>query len=492
MDPTVNKPSVVNNNDQESFIETLPNFEVRDTKKSFLAEKLSLKANTTKLNLVSYLISVMFSITFVVYLNQAQTMVLLDLLEIKNNVGNITGSLAMYDEFMSLLFVFLSGFISDRIGRRLTYVFGFCVVGISFLVYPFSRNVYPDLLIARLLFSIGSSTCTGLISAGLNDVVENKSKNTGIISGVTGTCSSIGALIAVFVLFNLPLTLNKTIIKDFKLSIEVSFIIVAIIAFLVALFVLLFYKKKEYEPTQPLETFHQERNLKVNEYLKNVLVLTKYCFLDINIVLAFLSGFVARGDTIILQSYMPLWCNKYFVQTGKCLKQGHDSLAVKQHCRIAYKLAMKLTGISYVFVLVGAIFVGYTIHRISTNKVLGLSSVVASVGYFMFAENKNPEKNINILYVILIGLGEIGTIVTSLSFLSANKDSNHILNKKENVGKISAIYSAFGCFGIIFTSRLGGYLFDYWKPTAPFLVMGFMHVFIMIASIISFLVKKAI
>jgi len=56
--------------------------------------------------------------------------------------------------------------LSDRIGVRTVAVFGYCIVGISLIGLVQSENVYPELLVGRLGFSLGGAACSTVSATG--------------------------------------------------------------------------------------------------------------------------------------------------------------------------------------------------------------------------------------------------------------------------------------------------------------------------------------
>lgn len=61
------------------------------------------------------------------------------------------------DELVALVACPVWGILSDRLGVRWVCGLGYAIVGISLMLLVQSRNVYPQLLIARMGFSLGGS-----------------------------------------------------------------------------------------------------------------------------------------------------------------------------------------------------------------------------------------------------------------------------------------------------------------------------------------------
>lgn len=80
-----------------------------------------------------------------------------DLLGIKTSVGDLVGTLGFADEVVALIACPVWGIVSDRLGVRWVCSLGYCIVGVSLFVFVQARDVYPQLLLARLGFSLGGS-----------------------------------------------------------------------------------------------------------------------------------------------------------------------------------------------------------------------------------------------------------------------------------------------------------------------------------------------
>jgi MFS family permease len=119
---------------------------------------LTLPFTTTRLQATTYLLGVcLFSIAFLVFLNSSISFVITDRIGQKTKVGNAVGTLGFADELVALVACPLWGMLSDRIGVRNVAVVGYAVVGVSLFVFVQARNVYPELLLGRLLFSVGGA-----------------------------------------------------------------------------------------------------------------------------------------------------------------------------------------------------------------------------------------------------------------------------------------------------------------------------------------------
>ena len=119
---------------------------------------LPFAASTTPLQAITYLLGIsLFSISFLVFLNSSVSFVITDLIGVKHGVGDIVGTLGFVDELVALVACPLWGLVSDRLGVRLVAVTGYAVIALSLVLFVQARNVYPQLLLARILFAIGAT-----------------------------------------------------------------------------------------------------------------------------------------------------------------------------------------------------------------------------------------------------------------------------------------------------------------------------------------------
>lgn len=445
---------------------------------------IHLKPHVTTFNFVAYLVCVFFSIMFVVFINQIQTFVLTFVLKKTSDLGNLLGTFTLWDEVVSIIFVCVWGIVSDRIGRRIVFSLGFAILGVSLILYTVPTRALPELLVMRLVFAVGASACTSMLAAGLADIVGRKN---GMTSGITGMFSGLGAVGSVFGLMALPTWLDKYT-NDQALSIKYTLYIVGSIALTWSITNLFLYNKSntlDGEETFSSLSLKDKFTRALEDFPRALSFLTS----DLRISMGYISGFVARGDTVILTVFVTAWTVQNAIDSGLCSPDGSvdplDPGAAKKSCQEAYSRSMMLSGIAQVFALIGAPIVGLMLTRVRATIVLVFSSLLGAIGYFGFGLGDSPTSKLMFLWVCLLGFGEIGTIVTSLSFLSAPDKIPSDLR-----GAVSGVYSFFGAIGIIVCSRIGGYLFDAWRPGAPFILMGIFHCFLLVMGITGYCIER--
>ncbi|KAL7936329.1 hypothetical protein V8C35DRAFT_297538 [Trichoderma chlorosporum] len=134
---------------------------------------LPFAASTTPAQAATYLLGIsLFSISFLVFLNSSVSFVITDLIGQKNGVGDVVGTLGFADEIVALVACPVWGLVSDRLGVRWVAVIGYTIVGLSLVVFVQARNVYPQLLLARILFALGASATATMVTAILPSLTD--------------------------------------------------------------------------------------------------------------------------------------------------------------------------------------------------------------------------------------------------------------------------------------------------------------------------------
>lgn len=137
---------------------TLHNFSSRNTMTMSLRRLSPFSSATTRLQATTYLLGVsLFSISFLVFLNSSVSFVITDLIGDKTRVGDTVGTLGFADELVALVACPAWGLVSDRLGVRWVSTLGYTVIGLALVLFVQASNVYPQLLLARILFAVGGS-----------------------------------------------------------------------------------------------------------------------------------------------------------------------------------------------------------------------------------------------------------------------------------------------------------------------------------------------
>ncbi|PSN70118.1 hypothetical protein BS50DRAFT_306103 [Corynespora cassiicola Philippines] len=406
----------------------------------------------SRTQICAYLFGVaLFSISFLVFLNSSISFVITQRIGQSHNVGDAVGTLGFADEVVALVACPAWGLLSDRVGVRSVAVLGYAIVGISLWVFVQARNVYPQLLLARLLFSLGATatatmvtailptmTCVKTVddprtprrangnshtmapsisseltitparfrssSSGTADATAMK-KDTGAstshLAGLVGTFTGCGALVALLIFLPLPTHFQDAGASP-ATAVADSFYVVGAIALVVSIAVFFGLRKLPGEEGKGWDRVISTRSHKASDslssgrpilsYPKLFLASIQLGFRSRNIGLGYLGGFVARASSVAISLFIPLFTNTYFLRTGQCAVDPEDPADIKHACPQAYKLAAMLTGISQLIALLSAPIFGYVSGRFRKfNLPLLFAAVAGIAGYSAFGSLASPD-----------------------------------------------------------------------------------------------------
>ncbi|KAN0066092.1 hypothetical protein ACQY0O_000185 [Thecaphora frezii] len=140
-----------------------------------LGRKLGLHARVTRLNLCSYLLHCSCSVLFLVFLNALQPFWIQQLSAKPNadhaepqdprRTGALSGTLIFSDELLSTLLAPLFGAAADLYGFGSVVPVSYVFIALGLFAYTAPSRPWPGLLFARLIFAVGGSGATAMLSA---------------------------------------------------------------------------------------------------------------------------------------------------------------------------------------------------------------------------------------------------------------------------------------------------------------------------------------
>ncbi|KAH7563328.1 hypothetical protein J3E72DRAFT_386173 [Bipolaris maydis] len=413
-----------------------------------------LQFTATRTQIASYLFGVaLFSISFLVFLNSSISFVITQRIGQSHNVGDAVGTLGFADELVALVACPAWGLLSDRVGVRSVAVLGYSIVGVALWVFVQAKNVYPELLLARILFSVGGTATATMVTAILptmtivrdvkpdprspnldrgrthatvasisseltvtparfrssspEDYTQSQPANrdtsasTSQIAGLVGTFTGCGALVALLVFLPLP-TKFQNAGEGPAQAVADSFYVVGAIALLVALGCFFGLRELPGEEGKGWKRLiHKGDHKDVDSHLTRDVVLSyprlflesvRLGFTSPNIGLGYVGGFVARASSVAISLFIPLFTNHYFLATGRCKVDSNNPSDIKVACPEAYKLAAMLTGISQLIALLSAPIFGFLCGRFPRYNIPLIVSAVAGIaGYSAFGSLTSPD-----------------------------------------------------------------------------------------------------
>ncbi|KAI4247763.1 MAG: hypothetical protein L6R40_001349 [Gallowayella cf. fulva] len=330
------------------------------------------------------------------------------------------------------------------------------------------------------------------------------------LAGFVGLFTGVGALGALGIFLPLPSRLQKVGLTPEK-ALADTYYIAGATAIVVA--IACYVGLRGQLTALPLRDQDAARGNSIaqraSSTLSAITTVLKLGFTKPSLGLGFLASFVARSSSVGISLFIPL-----FVNASLCDHPAQDVEDVKAHCRKAYVIAAQLSGVSQLFALGFAPIFGYfPFSHNHFNLPLTVATLSGTVGYVLFARLNTSEISPGLLLIVaLLGISQIGAIVTSLSLVSSfvmetvtpedarssdaglvddDGESTHLLHKPSTTethehlkGTIAGVYSFAGSLAILVLTKLGGVLFDRLGKEAPFYLLAIFNMGLFVAVVV--------
>ncbi|MFW2405801.1 MAG: MFS transporter [Gammaproteobacteria bacterium] len=387
-------------------------------------------------------------IPFLVVINFVQPFILTAILDVPTQEqGSVSGYLAILHEIILIVLTGPFGALSDRVGRRRILTIGYVIAGIGLMVYPWAESI-AGLILIRCFYAVGAAAIVSSVSVILADYPQEKSR--GKLVALSGVLNGIGILALTAAGGTLPKILVSAGYEQ-VLAGRLSMAIIGCVALASAIAVYIGFRGGDLggsHGTQPFlkqlwQGFGAARNPRI--------------------AVSFASAFAARGDVVVIGTYVSLWGT----QAG--IAQGMTEADALMRATVLFATIQSA-------VLVAAPLIGIMNDRINRVTALIVGMGLAAIGYIAFGLQEDPLGPGGIAVALLLGVGQISAILAGTTLIGQEVDP-------KITGATIGVWSFCGAVGVMFGSLAGGLLFDWWMPGAPFMLMGAMNGIVAIAAI---------
>ncbi|MEH6607310.1 MAG: MFS transporter [Pseudomonadales bacterium] len=399
--------------------------------------RINLQPDVKGSNVLGYLLACWAGIMVASFVPTLQPYLLTEFLHVPEaKQGVVSGKLAFLGEVVFILTAGFWGAISDKFGRRIVIASAFLIFSVGIWCYPRVDSLM-QLYMARSLIGFGFAAYSCMAITLIADYAQPDSR--GKLTGYHGIANGFGALTAVFFLLRLPAMLQARGMSPVEAG-YITYNIVAVMMLVIALLTWLGTKDNKQDSS--------EEKASLVSIFRGGLLAAKHPVIR----LSYAAAFVARGNLTIVGTFFTLWLANYGTDIGLDRAEG-------------IKRAGMVVGIAQMVTLFGAVAFGIMADKFDHIKVLMLTLFIAAIGYGSTYFIVNPFGGWMIVCAVFIGLGEVGCIITSAVLIA-----DHSPVKVR--GAVIGFFNICGGLGILVASAVGGYLFDYWDPTGPFVLFA--------------------
>ena len=368
--------------------------------------------------------------------------------------GSLAGNLLLLQEIVALILLGPAGALSDRFGRKPIFATGFLLLGLGYCLYPLAFASW-QLAFFRLFVASGVACINVMLIAVANDYPMEKSRARMVAAvfifnglGIASLPRLIGGLPTRFVEHGL----------DAVWAGRLAFWCVTTLC--VTLAAILYWGLK---PGAPGQTTKREPLLAT---LRIGLAAAR----NPRVALAYTAGIVSRADLAVVSTFLTLW----LVQEG--IGQG-----------LSTGEALKKATLFYVIIQAMAVpwapIFGWILDRVDRVAGLAGAMVLAGIGYASLGMLQNPLGTGMYVAAAFVGMGEMAANISATSLIGKEAPDR-------GRGAVLGVYSLSGAFGIMLVAKVGGWLFDEWKPVGPFLLMAGANGLMFTLAIITLIVTR--
>jgi MFS family permease len=181
------------------------------------------------------------------------------------------------------------------------------------------------------------------------------------------------------------------------------------------------------------------------------------------IALAYACAFIARGDLVVIGTFVNLW------GTNAAIAAGFGPAEATSQGRLLFAAA---TGAGLVWLPL----VGYVLDKV--NRVTGtlVCMSLAALGFLFTDLVGDPLAKESLIFFILLGIGQISAFVGAATLIGQEAP---IASR----GAVIGMFNISGAVGILFCTAVGGRLFDSVGPHAVFEMVGWLTVLVVLSAV---------
>lgn len=361
--------------------------------------------------------------------------------------GQIAGDLAAWNEAALLLVFGPAGIMADRIGRSQVFTVGFIFMGIAYALYPFADSVV-ELTGYRVVYAVGIGLATAMLQTIVADYPANVSR--GKATALIGTLNGLGVIVLTVGLGGLM----KSFVargQDAETAGYIVHFLIAGLCFLSAVVVAIGLKKGT--------VVSREERLPLGVLVRSGFSAAR----NPRIALAYACAFIARGDLVVIGTFVNLW------GTNAGMAAGMDPAEATAQGRLLFGAA---TGAGLLWLPV----MGYMLDKV--NRVTGtiICMTLAAMGFLFTDLVDDPLAKESLIYFILLGIGQISAFVGAATLIGQEAPP-------ASRGAVVGLFNISGAIGIFFCTAVGGRLFDAIGPHAVFELVGGLTVLVVLFAL---------
>ncbi|MES9881220.1 MAG: magnetosome biogenesis transporter MamH [Sedimenticola sp.] len=361
-----------------------------------------------------------------------------------DDAGVINANIQVLTEVFDLLVIGYLGHLSDLYGRVKVVVWGFVVAGLSALLIPLSLEIglavgiggLAVFYLMRVFMSLGTTAVWPQLAAVTGDF--SKRDDRAQLMSKMAFMMAFGATLVYAILMQLPK----------YIGLLPSMYVIPAVALIGAWLA--------NRSLVDVAEVSENRKIPWREVYRLVRG-------DQRLRLTFMSAFSSRNDLVLIGLFLMLW----FVYFADVLNMSHEEAVAR---------GGTLIGLIGAVILVSIPFWGYFIQRYGRMVAIACGLFLSGVGFVSMAFVVNPYDWGIYIPAFFMAVGQAGTLIAP-QVLTIDIAPPAIR------GFVLGAFNTVGGIGMIFFVQMGGFLFDWVGPYAPFVFAGIGNLLIMLYAV---------
>ena len=403
-----------------------------------------------------FMFVVVSALCIVTFLPMMQAFVFTEILHVpRAEQGRLAGNLTTVQQIAVLLFVGLSGALTDRVGRKRVLVIAVLGYVLCLVAYPLASGV-AMLFALQFLFGMMSTGHIAGSATMIVDYPDNASRGK-FIALMLLVQAGATALLVGWVGARLPSWLVGSGLGA-ALAGRYAFWAVAglgVVGALVALFLLENPPRAAASAAAPAPPQNRSLGEAFSTFIANLRLVVAHGRRNARFGLVMLMGFVIRSDYFVMLSFVSLWVVN--AATGQGISSV-EALKTAGALMVTFKLATAAAQLLFGFV---ADRVNRTLLLVASLALTGLALMSTMFVHDVFGLGM-------FIVVACIGVTESALIVCGQAILGEEAPV-------ELRGSALGIFYFCGTLGVVVMSFVSGFLFDKVGYSAPFVMVGLLN-----------------
>lgn len=397
-----------------------------------------------------------FSIGLMTLIGNLQPFLLNAVLHVpQDEQGFLSGRLATVNELVFLSLVSFMGAASDKLGRRPIYAAGFLVMALAYVLYPMAQST-SELFAFRMIFAVGAAAVAAMLATVIADYPLERSR--GKLVGICFFLNGIGVATLVVLGGRLPQMIQSLGASPEQAG-RCAYWAVAAMCVLPLLIVAFGLK-----PGAPAQ-------IEKREPLLTTMRIGLARARDSRVALAYLAAMVSRGDLAIISTFFLLWMTQAGMAEGMTAAQAQAKGTI-------------FFGITQIVATLWALVVIFFIDRFDRVLALSVAMALAAASYTLVGLVERPFDGALMYFAAaFLGIGEMSGVLAAQSLVGQ-------VAGERGRGAVIGMFSFFGAIGILLATFVGGFLFDAWRPSAPYLLLGIADAVLAVLALLVYLAGR--